>query len=66
MDFEDGELSFRIALPTADGTVSMSQYRYCMAASVLIIGRFMPAFLRIIFGGADPSEVNQPRDSEDR
>lgn len=63
MDFESGALGYRIAVPTDDGTVSLSQYRHCMGAGLATVGRFMPVFHRIMFGDAPATEVMQARKS---
>ena len=63
MDLSNGDLNFRLAIPTDGAGVSLSQFRYCMVVSVLTIKQLLTAFYRIVFCDADPDEVLPYRDS---
>ncbi len=57
MDMRDGELNYKVCIPIDEAMLSHSQYRHCMAASLLTIKRYMPAYFQIIFNGVSAEDA---------
>jgi len=57
LDLSDGEVAFKIGLPTDDTIITQNQLNHCMAAGCFWIDRYSPAFQEIAFTDASPEEA---------
>lgn len=58
MDMSDGEMDYRIAMPTASASVSHEQLRTLLGAAMWTTNRYHRAFSRLLYGDdLSPAEV---------
>lgn len=58
LDMSDGEMDFRIAMPTGGATVSREQLRALLGAAMWTTSRYHRAFARLLYGDdLSPAEV---------
>lgn len=57
MDLRNGELNFKVSVPTDEATLSLSQFRRCMGAAGSTIDYYMPAFFQVVFNDMSAEEA---------
>ncbi|MEP7347744.1 MAG: YbjN domain-containing protein, partial [Gemmatimonadaceae bacterium] len=55
LDFEDGELRFRIGIDVEDGLLSEQMVNNMLGCALQAMDRFHPALMRIAFGDVEPA-----------
>jgi hypothetical protein len=57
MDWDEGELHYMVAIPTDEATVSLAQFRHCMAVAMLTVERYLPAFSQVALENVSAEEA---------
>ncbi len=58
LGMSDGRLGFRIAVPVADGTLTLEQFRYLVGIALGTVDRYHRAFCRLVYADdLSPAEV---------
>jgi len=58
LGMSDGRLGFRIAIPVADGTLTLEQFRYLIGIALSTVDRYHRAFCRLVYADdLSPAEV---------
>jgi len=57
MDLNNGRLSFKVAVPIDDACLTPRQMRHCLGTALSIIGRYLPAFRRVMFDDVSAEEA---------
>lgn len=63
MDLGDGELTYKVVVSIDGACLSPGQMRHCMGAGLFAIGKYMPAFHRIVFDDVSAEEAIKSVDS---
>lgn len=59
MDFNDGEIRYKTGITLEDDSLTQSMIRPQVYANVLMMDRYLPAMLDVIYGGASPKDAVQ-------
>ncbi|MFC2023857.1 YbjN domain-containing protein [Chloroflexota bacterium] len=57
MDFGDGEIRYKTSIDVEGDRLSPALVRPLVYANVFTMDRYMPGFMRVIYGDASPSEA---------
>lgn len=57
MDFEDGEIRYKTGITLEDEGLTQSMIRPQVYANVIMMDRYLPAMLDVIYGGVKPKDA---------
>lgn len=57
MDFEDGEIRFKTSIDVEGGELTTALVRQLVYANIVMMDRYLPGLLKVIYGGLSPSEA---------
>lgn len=58
MDFRDGEVRFKNSCNMTDGRLTKSMVQHLVVIPMMMMDRFFPGLMLVIYGGKDPQEAH--------
>ena len=57
MDFSDGEVRYKTSIDVEGGELAPLMVKSLIYANVLMMNRYLPGIMSVIYGGTDPAEA---------
>jgi len=57
MDFSDGEVRYKTSIDVEGGELAPQMIKSLIYANVLMMNRYLPGIMSVIYGGTDPAEA---------